>query len=201
MVKSNPDPGLDPEPSRWASETPTRGHPVFSGLLALVSVAVVVGAILGLGALLGTRVLGFGGGGSEQGATTGASMYLPEPVPTSESAASGSESGEPVPETPASSAPDEPTTEAKAITLIAAPTSVGSFERINLTGSYPTGSGAILQVQRREGGQWADFSVTVGVNGDSFATYVQTSRVGENRFRVLDSDSGSASNVVIVTVG
>lgn len=198
MVKSDPDEDLGP--SRWASDSPTRGHPILSGLLALVSVAVVVGIVLGLGTLIGTRVLGFGDGGSDPGATSGASMYLPEPVPTSESAASGASSEQPSSPS-SSSASEEPSKEAKAIVLNAAPKSVGSFERINLTGTYPTGSGAILQVQRREAGRWIDFSVTVGVNGDSFATYVQTSRVGENRFRVLDSDSGKASNAVTVTVG
>ena len=199
MVKSDPDPG-DQGPSRWASDSPTRGHPIMSGLLALVSVAVVVGVILGFGALIGTKVLGIGGSGSGDGATDGASMYLPEPVPTSESAASSSD-GESDSDSPSSSPTDEPSKEAKAITLTAAPKSVGSFERINLTGTYPTGSGAILQVQRREAGQWVDFSVTVGVNGDSFATYVQTSRTGENKFRVIDSDSGKASNPVTVIVG
>ncbi len=200
MVKSDPDSGPDSGPGRWASDTPTSGHPILAGLLALVSVAVVVGIILGIGTLLGTRVLGFGGGGTDQGATAGASMYLPEPVPTSESAASDS-SSTPASGSTSSSAADKPTKEPKPITLNAAPKNVGSFERINLTGTYPTGSGAILQVQRRDGGRWVEFSVTAAVNGDAFATYVQTSRIGENRFRVVDTDSGKASNPVTVTVG
>ena len=56
-------------------------------------------------------------------------------------------------------------------------------------------------MQRFEGGSWSDFPVTVSVGNQTFATYVQTSQAGVNRFRVIDTDSGMTSNVVEVTVG
>ena len=75
------------------------------------------------------------------------------------------------------------------------------MQQIDLTGTYPTGEGAILQVQRFEAGAWQDFPVTMSVNGSTFATYVQTSRVGPNKFRVIDTETAKLSNEVTVTVG
>ena len=73
--------------------------------------------------------------------------------------------------------------------------------RIDLTGSYPLGEGAILQVQRLEGGKWTDFPVTISVGGGTFSTYVQTSHTGTNEFRVIDTDTETTSNTVKVKVG
>ena len=68
-------------------------------------------------------------------------------------------------------------------------------------GELRAGEGAILQVQRMESGAWSDFPVTMSVSGGTFATYVQTSRTGPNKFRVVDTDSDAVSNEVTVTVG
>jgi hypothetical protein len=73
--------------------------------------------------------------------------------------------------------------------------------QIDLTGVYPGGEGAVLQVQKFSGGGWQDFPVTAVVSNETFATYVQTSFQGVNRFRVVDNDSGLASNEIKVTVG
>jgi hypothetical protein len=75
------------------------------------------------------------------------------------------------------------------------------MQQIDLTGIYPGGEGAILRVQRFESGQWQDFPVTASVSNQTFSTYVQTSRSGVNKFRVVDTDSGLKSNPVRVTVG
>ena len=75
------------------------------------------------------------------------------------------------------------------------------MEQIDLTGVYPGGEGAILQVQRFTNGKWQDFPVTVSVSDETFTTYVQTSQAGENKFRVVDSDTDLISNEVRVTVG
>ena len=71
----------------------------------------------------------------------------------------------------------------------------------DLTGTYPTGEGAVLQVQRATDDTWVDFPVTVTVSGGQFSTYVQTGRPGPNRFRVIDTDTELASNEVTITVG
>ena len=75
------------------------------------------------------------------------------------------------------------------------------MEQIDLTGVYPGGEGAILQVQRFTNGKWTDFPVTVSVSDETFTTYVQTSQPGANKFRVVDSDTDLISNEVRVTVG
>jgi len=73
--------------------------------------------------------------------------------------------------------------------------------RIDLSGVYPQGEGAVLQVQRMTPDHhWEDFPVTAAVSGGTFSTYVQTGRPGAQRFRVRDSDTGRVSNVVKVTV-
>ena len=76
---------------------------------------------------------------------------------------------------------------------------VAPGERINLTGVYPRGEGATMQVQRFENG-WTDFPVTARVSGGTFTTYVLTGRTGESRWRVTDVTSGRSSNPVRVTI-
>lgn len=174
-------------------------RPVLTGLVALVAVAAVVGLLFGLAALLGTKVLGLDDSvDASADATAGSetSMYLPEPEPTETTA------GTPSPEAAPSGTPSETeSTPAEAISLSAGQQSVSPMQQIDLTGTYPQGEGAILQVQRFEGGAWSDFPVTVSVSNQTFATYVQTSQAGVNRFRVIDTDSDLTSNEVEVTVG
>lgn len=175
----------------------TDKHPVIAGLVALVAVALVIGAIGGLGLLMGVKVAGIGegGGGSSTDSTAGG-LYLPKPTPT-ETEASEDEQEEPSSE----ESPTEEATPQQGINLSAGQTSVAPMQQIDLTGTYPTGEGAILQVQRLENGSWSDFPVTMSVSGSTFATYVMTSRSGENTFRVIDTDTQVTSNEVKVTVG
>ena len=89
----------------------------------------------------------------------------------------------------------------KAILLSVGQTTVSPMENIDLTGVYPGGEGAILLVQRFEGGSWVDFySITASVSNETFATYVQTGQPGVQRFRMIDTGTGEASNEVKVTV-
>ncbi|KRF34882.1 hypothetical protein [Nocardioides sp. Soil805] len=175
-------------------------RPVLTGLVALVAVAAVVGLLFGLAALFGTKMLGLDGGSvdpsAEPSAGSETTMYLPEPEPTETTEPSTSAETQPG-EAPSSSE----SAPAKQITLSAGQLSVSPMQQIDLTGTYPQGEGAILQVQRFEGGSWSDFPVTVSVSNQTFATYVQTSQAGVNKFRVKDTDSDMASNEVEVTVG
>lgn len=177
----------------------TEDRPVLTGLIALVAVAAVIGIIGGLAALVGSKVLGLDGdasASSDGSATSDASLYLPEPTITSETV---------VPETAASPTvePADPsgTAAGTEIVLSAGQQSVSAMQQIDLTGTYATGEGAILKVQRFEDGAWEDFPVTMSVSNQTFATYVQTSRAGENKFRVIDTDKDLFSNEVVVTVG
>lgn len=177
-------------------------HPVVVGLAALVGVSLAIGLILGGVALVAARVTGLDGGSSVAVSTGQASMYLPQPAPTERSSGPAIQLNTTAPTADATDRTDAPATQTpdKAINLAAGVTEVAPMGQIDLTGDYPGGEGAILQVQKFSGGGWQDFPVTVVVSGGQFSTYVQTSSVGVNRFRVVDSDTDLASNEVRVTV-
>jgi hypothetical protein len=84
--------------------------------------------------------------------------------------------------------------------LTATPVFVDPMERINLTGQWPGHDNESLLVQRLEGSTWSDFGVHVTVNVGTFATYVMTGRPGDQKFRVFDPTSKTASNEVTVTI-
>jgi hypothetical protein len=175
------------------------GHPIISGLVALVGVGVVVGLLVSGAALAGSSVLGLDGDDDDGTASSQQSMYLPKPSDTA------SESGpqitlQPGEETPSADTSSEAPPEF-AISLSASVTEVGPMEEIYLTGVYPQGEGAVVQVQRLEGGEWEDFPVDAAVSGETFSTYVQTAQVGVNKFRVRDTDGPEVSNEVRVRVG
>ena len=51
--------------------------------------------------------------------------------------------------------------------------------RIDLTGTYPGGEGAVLNVQKFSNGQWQDFySISATVTNGTFSTYIQTGTPG-----------------------
>ncbi|MCW2782557.1 MAG: hypothetical protein JWR35_3006 [Marmoricola sp.] len=85
-------------------------------------------------------------------------------------------------------------------TLSVSPVYAKPDERINLTGTYPNKDSIDLQVQRMEAGVWKDFPATVSVHVGTFATYVLTSRAGDNQFRVWDAQDKVGSNIVTVTI-
>jgi hypothetical protein len=179
--------------------TEDEGHPITSGLAALIAVGVVVGLLISGGALAASSMLGLGGDDDSGGATSQQSMYLPRPSATAsetgpqitlgpgEESPTGTESSDAAPEF--------------AISLSSSSTEVGAMEEIYLTGVYPGGEGAVVQVQRWEDGKWQDFPVDAGVSGETFSTYVQTGRTGNNRFRVRDTSGPAVSNEVTVKVG
>lgn len=195
--------------------TPLGERPVVAGLLALTGVAVVVGLLAGVAMLMGTKILGIGaveGSSADGPGSSSETLYLPDPVATS--APTGPQitlDVEPTPEVSDEEVEEEVDSDEEAkkkkkkekagITLMAGQESVSAMQRIDLSGTYPNGEGAILQVQRFEGGGWNNFPVTMSVSGGSFSTYVVSGQGGETRFRVLDTDSGRASNAVTVAIG
>jgi hypothetical protein len=175
---------------------------VIAGLVALVGVGLAIGLLAGGGTLVATRVLGLGADATAVDSTARQSMYLPRPEKTTPTQDPS--------EAPTLTAASEPTGPVRTtqtpdtdISLQAGQTEVGPMSRIDLTGTYPTGEGAVLQVQRATGpgDSWVDFPVTVTVSGGTFSTYVQTGRAGPNRFRVIDTDTDLASNEVTVKIG
>jgi hypothetical protein len=180
--------------------TDDEGHPVVSGLAALVGVGVVVGLLVSGGALAASSMLGLGDNGDGGPASSQQSMYLPKPSDTAQ------ESGPQITLQPGEQSPTATTSSAAApkfaISLSAAVTQVAPMEEIYLTGVYPAGEGAVVQVQRLENGKWDDFAtVDAVVSGETFSTYVQTAQTGVNRFRVRDTDGPNVSNEVRVRVG
>lgn len=174
----------------------TEKRPVLAGLVALATVAVVFGVLGGLFTAFGVKVAGIGEGGDGGSGSSGGTMYIPEPPETqSEAAQQQPEEQQP------SGEPSESQEPQQGINLTVGQTSVAPMQQIDLSGTYPSGEGSVLQVQRFEGGGWADFPVTMSVSGQTFSTYVMTGRLGVNRFRVVDTDSKAASNPVRVTVG
>lgn len=176
----------------------TDKRPVLTGLIALVTVAVVVGVLGGLAVLVGVKTLGFGDGGDSGTAQSSPTNRLVLPEPTATSTSEGDESSS---EATPSETPSESEKKDDGIDLWASQTSASAMQQIDLTGTYPAGEGAILQVQRKESGEWTDFPVTMSVSGQSFSTYVQTSQPGPNKFRVIDTDNQKTSNPVTITVG
>ena len=179
-------------------------HPVLVGLAALVVISLLVGGVVSVIALGAAKLSGIDS--SAAGVpTVSPSLYMPTDEPTTRPDSYVDPSDFPQPsETPseAESSPTEPSPSerSRAITLQAFPSEVSPGERINLTGVYPAGEGAVLQVQRFENG-WTDFPVNANVSGGLYNTFILTSRTGKARFRVIDHALNRASNPVTVTVG
>ncbi len=192
-------------------ESPYRS--LLLGVGALLGVALLVGSVISLVALGAVNITGLGGADSE--ATAEPSLYIPEHTQTaedddegttladlnggvdpreSESASPTPESGTPTPEKKAKRKPPP-----SVISLSASPNEVSPMEQIYLSGTYPRGEGASLQVQRFSGG-WTDFPSSATVSGGTFTTYVMTGQSGVNKFRVEDRATGKKSNPVTVTV-
>jgi hypothetical protein len=186
------DPGRDDE-----------GHPVATGLLALIGVGLVVGLMVSGAALAATSLLGLRGDGGTTTTSSDQSLYLPRPSPT-DPASGPLVTLRPGPKNDEKDKKPEATEETEpefTISLSAAQTEVGPMQNIDLTGVYPGGEGAIVQVQRYVSGRWEDFaSVDAVVTNETFATYVQTGQTGVNRFRVKDTSSAEVSNEVRVRV-
>ena len=177
---------------------------VLVGLGALVVITLVVGGVVSAMALGAAKLTGIGDG-SSGGPEARPSLFIPSGEPTTSPEAYPDPSGADRPSPSESASPSASESPSRAdrsrrITLQAFPLEVAPGERINLTGVYPSGEGATLQVQRFEG-TWTDFStVTARVQGGIYNTYVLTSRSGEARFRMLDTVAGRASNPVRVTI-
>jgi hypothetical protein len=166
-------------------------------VLKILGVALAIGLVIGGGAWVLVKSLGLDA--SEVSGDTigqgGPITPLPTtalPVPTATDLPSGGNTGL------VTGAPTGAST--GGLYLSAAPVIVGPMERINLTGQWPGHDNEGLLVQRFEGGKWADFGVHVNVNLGTFDTYVMTGRTGDQRFRVFDPGSDTASNEVTVTV-
>lgn len=173
------------------------GPPSERGVMQVECTAMSTRASRGAAAaiLVAAAVVGFGGG-----AVAGSALGSEDPAQGSGSSASPSASQSPS-DTPASAA----------ITLSAAKTAFAANEKIDLTGLLePAAGGVELKVERSlNGSDWDSFpdpdgQITATTKDDgTFSTYVQTSREGENQFRVVGQvgEDFIESEPVVVTVG
>jgi hypothetical protein len=178
-------------------------RPVVFGLLALAGVAVAVGLVASVAVVIGAHVLGLGGGHAAVAGDAGATMVVPKPVKTHPASGPSITLGS-GPTSARTGQTSRPTIKKpnKRISLQAGQTSVPPMGRIDLTGTYPGGEGAVLNVQKFSNGSWQDFySISATVTNGTFSTYIQTGTPGVNRFRVIDSDTHLSSNQVLVHIG
>jgi hypothetical protein len=173
-----------------------RQQEITAVVLKVLGVAVAVGLVIGLGAWVMVRSLGLDaadvsdlGPGQVQPITPLPTTALPAPSdntpPTSEITGLVTTTAPPG---------------SKDLYLNASPVFVKPMEKIYLTGQWPGHDNEGLLVQRFEGGDWKDFGVQAHLNVGTFETYVMTGRSGDNRFRVFDPSSKTASNEVKITV-
>jgi hypothetical protein len=183
---------------------PDEERPVLQGIFALLGMGLAIAIFAGLAALLAARAIGMDEGPSTVGDPSGSgSMYLPTPSATGEDNGPGpliSVGPQQQGNNNGGGNGGNKQKNQRPIDLSAAQDQVSPMQRIDLTGSYQGGEGAVLQVQRFSNGSWGDFPVTASVSGGTFATYVQTSQSGKVRFRMIDTDSGALSNQVVVRV-
>lgn len=163
----------------------------------LVAIGVVVGGIATVISITAAKMTGI----TDNEPTQAASTRSPTQAPPSEEP---TDTGSTAPTETTESTPAQ-TTERPgnrpAIRLTASPTVTGTYERIDLNGTYSAPDDTYLQVQRDEGGQWVDFPTNARVSsGGTFSTYVETGRNGPNRFRVVDPVTSETSNVVTITI-
>jgi hypothetical protein len=177
-------------------------RPVVFGLLALVGVAVAVGLVASIAVLVGAHVLGLSGGHAAAVAgDEGATLDVPKPQKTQPASGPSITLGTNPTSSSSQSHPPKIKKPKKQISLQAGETSVSPMGRIDLTGTYPGGEGAVLNVQKFSNGSWQDFySISATVTNGTFSTYIQTGTPGMNRFRVIDSDTHLASNEVKVQI-
>lgn len=173
-----------------------KDHPIIEGLTALVVVSLGLALVISVGAAVAASVVGSGRSSAGSDSTGQASLYLPKPTINDLSAGPLISAG---PLTP--TATTEDTAPATQIVLEAGQTQVAPMQQIDLSGSFPDGEGAVLQVQRFSDGAWRDFNATMSVTSGRFSTYIFTSQAGVNRLRVVDSDTDAVSNEVKITVG
>ena len=174
-----------------------RQQEITAVLLKILGVAVAVGLVIGIGAWVMVKALGLDsaevgslGPGQVQPVTPLPTTALPVP---SESPLPSSKNTGLVTKTPSPGSGE--------LNLSASPVYVEPMERIYLTGRWPGHDNVGLLVQRFEGGDWVDFGVQTQVRVGTFDTYVMTGREGDNRFRVFDPETKTASNEVVITVG
>ncbi|RNL60459.1 hypothetical protein EFK50_19225 [Nocardioides marmoriginsengisoli] len=176
-----------------------RQQQIIAAVVKVVGVALAIGLAIGLGTWILVKALGL-----DSTDTTGQPIQVdpitPSALPTT-ALPDPTQSSDPT-ETESPSEPSFTSSPGdEKLLLSASPLFVDPMQRINLTGQWPGRDAVPLLVQRFEDGEWVNFGVQVQVTVGTFDTYVLTGREGDNKFRVFDPETETASNAVSVTVG
>lgn len=177
---------------------------IIGALGAVVAVALVIGGVIGVAAYAAARMAGLTGGDdssstSTQSGATSTSPGADQSTPTASPSPAHRRDVEQVRKKDKRPVHHRRQHRAHGLTLGASPRQVHRMARVSLFGAYP-GHGGALVVQRREGGHWDRFPVTVVVRAGHFHTWVASGYPGRNLFRVVDPATGTSSAPVTVTV-
>jgi hypothetical protein len=174
-----------------------RSTQVRSALLKILGVIVVIAIVIFIGTTFLVHALGLHS--DDSNTPVGSSVSTPSPLPSS-ALPQPSDSDSPSPTPTGSESPDADGGSNSDIELEVSPVIASPMARINLTGTYKGADNVTLQVQRFDEGGWSNFDAKTTVKVGTFATYIMTGRVGENRFRVFDPQAHKGSNVILVTI-
>ena len=181
-----------------------RNRAIVFGLVTLVVLGIVIGLSVGI---LGSRAVDSTGiddvrAPNNPGGPTDDPIedFTAGPTPT-EDTFEPTTPDEPTETTEPSPTEPSKTRDPREATLNASPLQANTSEQVSLTGRFPgLGAGILLQVQRREGGVWTDFPVTMTTDhGGVYSTWIITGHTGPNRFRIK-SETGAATPTVIVQI-
>jgi len=176
-----------------------RSAQVRSALFKALAVLAVIGALIFLGTTIMVHALGLNEGptpGPVGSGSDGPTKALPStalPVPDEKTEEPRDEPSESPSASPAKGKLGD-------IELNISPVRASPGERINFTGTYKGADNLQLEIQRFDSGKWTNFGVQATVRVGTFATYIETGRTGENRFRVFDPQTQEGSNVILVTI-
>ncbi len=191
--------GLEDEHAPAADSREERQREIRRVLLKALGIVVAIAVVIWLGSWVMIKGLGL-----DDIETTGPPVKLQPVTPLPTTALPVPSESPDATDDPEDETTEEPTADPSPsgdLQLSVSPVAVGPMERINLTGQWPGHDAVGLAVQRFEGGQWIDFGVQARVKVGAFTTYIMTGRTGEQRFRMFDPGSKTASNEVTVTIG
>ncbi|MDO7867957.1 hypothetical protein [Nocardioides jiangxiensis] len=191
--------------------------PVVNGLVALIAVALVIGLLAAIIAMLGTRLVGLTGdsGASSDGVAAGDSLSLPPLEPTeldsgllitlapTQTATTSSSAPLGIGEsaTPSAAASDSASAtpdSKRGILLQASDSTVTTGDDLMLSGTYKGGEGAVLGIWYDYGQGWQAFNLSTNVYGGVFQAFVSTYKTGTVQWQVRDPETDTRSNIVTV---
>lgn len=180
-----------------------RNRAILFGLVTLIVLGVIVGLSVGW---LGSRAVDStgiddveaprGGPDDSGGPFEDFTASPSDPEETEET-----EPTEPPDSTPTASTEPTKNRQPRQPTLRASPQQASTDERVSLNGRFPgLGPGVDLQVERKEGGSWEPFPVSMTTDGGGkYSTWIITGHTGPNRFRVT-AESGESTPIVVVRI-